>query len=217
MMTLTLKALALAAVLAAAGPASATVMVYSSQADFDAAAPTAATFGFDGHGTSTFYVNSVTFNGLSFTSNVTPADTLNGGQPAVIVISAADTPTYSQDFLSFQNENVGIFSEIDSAGTYALGFSYGAYVLAGPSTVTLNTGDSFAIAPTTTPQFIGFTSTTPITSVMIDSPAAYDFDLITVSTIAGVPEPAMWALMLVGFGGVGAAMRTRRRQLVVTA
>jgi hypothetical protein len=28
---------------------------------------------------------------------------------------------------------------------------------------------------------------------------------------AGVPEPANWALMIVGFGGIGAAMRSRRK------
>ncbi len=34
---------------------------------------------------------------------------------------------------------------------------------------------------------------------------------ITFSTLGGgVPEPASWALMLVGFGGLGAAMRRRR-------
>ena len=31
----------------------------------------------------------------------------------------------------------------------------------------------------------------------------------------GVPEPASWALMLVGFGGLGAALRHRRRRLAV--
>ncbi len=33
-------------------------------------------------------------------------------------------------------------------------------------------------------------------------------------TITSVPEPAAWALMLVGFGGLGAAMRARRRATV---
>jgi hypothetical protein len=31
-------------------------------------------------------------------------------------------------------------------------------------------------------------------------------------TGAAVPEPATWAVMLLGFGGIGAAMRSRRRQ-----
>jgi hypothetical protein len=34
---------------------------------------------------------------------------------------------------------------------------------------------------------------------------------------SGVPEPATWAMMLVGFGGLGAAMRTRRRTYTVGA
>jgi hypothetical protein len=32
-----------------------------------------------------------------------------------------------------------------------------------------------------------------------------------------VPEPATWAMMLVGFGGLGAAMRSRRKTLATTA
>ncbi len=33
----------------------------------------------------------------------------------------------------------------------------------------------------------------------------------TLDTSGGIPEPASWALMIAGFGGVGAALRSRRR------
>jgi len=29
-----------------------------------------------------------------------------------------------------------------------------------------------------------------------------------------VPEPATWAMMLLGFGGIGAAMRRRRKEIL---
>jgi hypothetical protein len=35
--------------------------------------------------------------------------------------------------------------------------------------------------------------------------------------IAGVPEPATWAMMLVGFGGLGAMLRRRRGRVALTA
>ena len=37
------------------------------------------------------------------------------------------------------------------------------------------------------------------------------------ATAPGVPEPASWALMLVGFGGLGAALRRSRRQAPLAA
>ena len=40
------------------------------------------------------------------------------------------------------------------------------------------------------------------------SPTSRDFQDFT--TTAGVPEPAAWGLMILGFGGIGAAMRRRR-------
>jgi hypothetical protein len=43
-------------------------------------------------------------------------------------------------------------------------------------------------------------------------------ELTVDGNLAGVPEPTSWALMLVGFGGLGAALRRSRRTLVaVTA
>lgn len=40
---------------------------------------------------------------------------------------------------------------------------------------------------------------------------------VTVNTLSGVPEPAGWTLMLAGFGGLGMAIRARRRQAVAAA
>jgi hypothetical protein len=56
---------------------------------------------------------------------------------------------------------------------------------------------------------------------------AFEFDDIAVGSgemiaprgaiFAAVPEPETWAMMLVGFGGLGAAMRSRRKGVVATA
>jgi hypothetical protein len=35
---------------------------------------------------------------------------------------------------------------------------------------------------------------------------------VTVSAIGGVPEPATWAMMLIGFGGLGGVMRSKHRK-----
>jgi hypothetical protein len=47
------------------------------------------------------------------------------------------------------------------------------------------------------------------TSGPIPFSGTYTYSLTTTD----VPEPAAWALMLVGFGGLGAALRTRRRAI----
>ena len=43
------------------------------------------------------------------------------------------------------------------------------------------------------------------------------FALLDGVSVTGVPEPATWAVMLVGFGGLGAAIRSRRKQAAATA
>ncbi len=37
-----------------------------------------------------------------------------------------------------------------------------------------------------------------------------------ISLTVGVPEPAAWVMLVIGFGGLGAAMRSRRRQSIAT-
>ena len=40
---------------------------------------------------------------------------------------------------------------------------------------------------------------------------------LTTNVVGGVPEPAMWAMMLVGFGGLGAVLRGRRARAYLPA
>ena len=42
-------------------------------------------------------------------------------------------------------------------------------------------------------------------------------DELVLDVSAGVPEPTTWAMMLVGFGGLGVAMRSRRKVSAATA
>lgn len=81
---------------------------------------------------------------------------------------------------------------------------------------------SDVVAPVTagsTARFFGFISDTPFTSLVFQShqQAATNGDGFGLDNIAyggsatrGVPEPATWALMLLGFGAIGAAMRRRQ-------
>jgi hypothetical protein len=62
-------------------------------------------------------------------------------------------------------------------------------------------------------QFYSSTPGTGTPNIGIDSVRQVSVSALT----AGVPEPATWGLMILGMGGVGAMMRTRRRQAVLTA
>jgi hypothetical protein len=54
----------------------------------------------------------------------------------------------------------------------------------------------------------------PVKSITFASNTnSFEFDKLA----GGVPEPASWALMILGFGGAGAMVRNRRRQTVAAA
>lgn len=84
---------------------------------------------------------------------------------------------------------------------------------------TLNTGEYaesvFEPFPgARTGQFVGFISDTPFTSVTISSAANSGYTLDTLlfgNANAVVPEPSSWALMIFGFGMIGAARRQQPR------
>ncbi len=44
-----------------------------------------------------------------------------------------------------------------------------------------------------------------------DDPGSHDLGDPVLTPTGGVPEPATWAMMILGLGGVGATLRRRRR------
>ena len=67
-------------------------------------------------------------------------------------------------------------------------------------------------------QFFGFSSTTAFSSVRVASgsnPGQETYNLDNLRFAAGaVPEPATWAMLILGFGVIGGAMRTRQQAKV---
>jgi Protein of unknown function (DUF642)/PEP-CTERM motif len=66
-----------------------------------------------------------------------------------------------------------------------------------------------------TPETLAFTATSASTAISFVGETGIQFiGLDNVSLGSSVPEPASWAMLLVGFGGLGAVMRAQRKQPV---
>lgn len=186
------------AALSFASAASAVPTVYTSEVAFNAAISGATTtlFGFAG---SEFSGSSYTLGPVTFASGLLVSYKDAYGDPSGVV------PYLGAD-------NAGLLTI--SSTTTALGLHLGSYYGLQTTTYTVGTvtGTLAVPAPNST-TFIGFIDSSPITATFSNNK---ELDTIRFTTGSGaVPEPASWALLVVGFGLVGVA--ARRRSSVVTA
>ena len=119
------------------------------------------------------------------------------------------------------NNPAGTLQSVASfgAGTYTVSFDLGGnargqanqttvVTLGGTTIATLNLNSSdpltlYTYTFTTTGGNLVFTE---------NGPSNQQGNILDNVTLSSVPEPATWALMLIGFGGLGAAMRVSRRK-----
>jgi hypothetical protein len=219
----------LASCFLASTAARAAVTFYGSQAAFDAAFPGDTHIGFTSLAPATG--DSVVLPGATTTIG---GDTFSSNSTLLALADSDPGPgpygDYKTTFISSQS--IGAANNvltITTPGVTALGFDYGSYVTFPLTlTLTLNTGQTFSPADAfDSPQFIGFSSGgATITSITLSGVFAQGqlggtvIDLIDVSQAGSappppppMPEPADWALMLLGFGVTGASLRRRRAAL----
>jgi hypothetical protein len=189
---------------------------------------------------------SITFNSLAVTGS-TPAGTVNVGGDAFSATSPSQTfilsgegvaPTGSNQFLS--TDNGASFSSPDNltitpaSGVSQIAFTYGTFNLFGPgaftpttisATVNTTSGSANFTLPnaTNTAEFIGFLSTSMITSIVLSGlaplqdgrfPQSTEIDLLQVSQNAVATTPLPAALVLFGSGILGLAAVARRREKI---
>ena len=126
--------------------------------------------------------------------------------PPIIVLGGSYT--FSNDLGGGNNSFI-----IDASGSYSS--------INSPFTITLNgiagVGNKFVI-PTDTYFTVGnitldFTAQDSYSNIS-HATASVTFVPGASNLVSGVPEPATWALMLFGFGGIGIAMRRKRAPLL---
>jgi hypothetical protein len=130
---------------------------------------------------------------LSFEAAFLAFDTADFDDDGFVRISNDDDANQVFDLLHLSITDVG-----DNSSSGWLGFTQA--LAAGHYTITAgveNVGDGDAYSP-------GFDG-----QVLLDNVVLTDTDA---GPTGGVPEPASWALMIIGFGVTGGALRARRQQ-----
>jgi hypothetical protein len=132
---------------------------------------------------------------------------------AIFQLDSSPTPDHSQTFLGSDQ-----FSFDDVAGTFggvagtASTISFGDGIFASLSITAANLGFTQFSAPTlftgspSDPTFL--TGSYTVVNPFLGNGT---LSISPVAVTSAVPEPAMWAMMLMGFGGIGFAIRRRSK------
>ena len=106
-------------------------------------------------------------------------------------------------------------------GTVTFGPNDQYAAFATPTTIRFSNGDNFiglrAMIGDSVYYGFAYTTNNVLNSYGFENVAGRAVTATTAAGVAGVPEPASWALMIGGFGLVGGALRTRRPAKIVYA
>ncbi|MBU1378660.1 MAG: PEPxxWA-CTERM sorting domain-containing protein [Alphaproteobacteria bacterium] len=140
-----------------------------------------------------------------------PANSIPSGTPYLSVLgNGSATISFNSPVTAFQFD----WGSIDSFNTLKIN-STGADPIIVPGSNFTNAADGNQVSPGTNGLFtVWSTAGETFTSInLTTSGNSFEIDNLAV----GVPEPATWAMMILGFAGVGATMRRRRSVMALQA
>jgi len=130
------------------------------------------------------------------------------GNGTIVTNGAANTPSL---VTSFTGTLAGAAISLLAPGSYPIGTASNDNLFDGTSPYFTFKGVSFAAGG----QNYNLYNNGP-TVMLCGRTAGCDTTSLSAFTVTAVPEPATWAMMLVGFAMVGAATRYRRRATAMT-
>ena len=143
--------------------------------------------------------------------SATHSPNANGDNPTIAENYANSFNTLTQDSgAPFSFQSIGLADVFNQGKEFAVDFTFN-YFGGGSSTQTVMLehgllGLQYFTFDQSNLESVVFQAVNPPQTL-----ANVQFDFLGVNGVAGaVPEPATWALMIVGFGAVGATMRRRR-------
>ena len=215
MRQLIMRGLAASTIVAAASPAIGQITTFNNRVTFTTAASPVVVEGFQSYAADTsFRLAPVDVGPFSLRLVGSTSAFASNNFIDVPPNALAETNVNGTTHLNvFTNAGSSFFIDFD-APTNAFGFDFYNFNDGSQRTLIFVNGVQITPSITTanTGGFFGFTSVTAFTTVEfrgIDNDV-FGLDNITFNAGAGaVPEPATWAMMLVGFGGLGFAMRRR--------
>ncbi|UPK07716.1 PEPxxWA-CTERM sorting domain-containing protein [Bradyrhizobium sp. 170] len=213
---------ALLAVIALAGVRTAdAAVVFTSQAAFNAATTAPGVDTFTG-----FYLNGSTPSPIarsagaySYSAAAETSDFFGAGTSANPWLST----NTAADSITFYN----FATAISAIGANFFGSNLGGFFQSGDIALSLTDSygvTSYTIFGATTSSFVGFVSDGTITSLTVSAvqpaggPLWPTVDNLTLAQglTSAVPEPSTWAMMILGFAGVGYMTYRRRKQAAPT-
>lgn len=223
------QALILGAVAAPLGSqAEASVIIFNNAGSFESAVSGSQTFTFDGlaspgvPSSAGFQVfpTGLTINGATFVGVNSPLFVID---PAASLFPAYEGFGSGSFITAAGGTGAHSLSQIAvrlPSHVSAVGFDLGTFGQRGePVTVSfLSQSFTFGTSPEfAQPTFVGFTSDRPLGTILLSARAGANARLNLDNFMIGpaasaVPEPATWAFMIVGFGAVGASIRSARRK-----